>query len=129
MKTIFITLFLLVSVGKALAQDSAEVMKRNGKTLIEYGEELLSPTEVVSVNENVDIYVVRSGDIGTSVIITVFRGIIWDKEKNQVLGMFPYKYEAQGDPGYKIDQPEWDIKETTIRVKDLNLELDTTINL
>lgn len=129
MKTALIALFLLISSSISWSQESAEVMKRNGDTLIQYGEDLLSPTEVIPVNESVDIYVVRSGDVGTSVIITVFRGIIWDKEKGQVLGMFPYKYEAKGDPGYKIDQPEWDIQKKTIRVKDLNLELDTTINL
>lgn len=129
MKYILIALFLMLSSTSSWAQETAEVMKRNGETLIQYGEKLLSPTKVVPVNKSVDIYVVRSGDIGTSVIITVFRGIIWDKKRGQVLGMFPYRYEVQGDPGHKVDQPEWDIQKKSIHIKDLNLELDTTVNL
>lgn len=129
MQTFLIISSLFFTIGLAGAQDNAEVMKRNGQTFVQYGEQLLSPTEVVPVNEDVEIYVVRSGDVGTSVIITVFRGIIWDKQRKQVLGMFPYKYKKQGGPEQKIDQPEWDIREEVIHIRDVNIELETTVNL
>lgn len=129
MQAVFITMLLLITLLPVHSQDKAEVMKKNDKTYIQYGEDLVEPTDVISVNERVDIYVVRSGDVGTSVIITVFRGIIWDKEKKEVLGMFPYKYKALNDPGYKIDQPEWDIQKEIIKIKDLNMNLETTVNL
>jgi|GEM_PF-4580706 hypothetical protein len=129
MKTLVFTAFIFAMSSVCFAQDSAEVMKRNGEILVQYGDQLLSPTEVIPVNTSVDIYVVRSGDVGTSVIITVYRGIIWDKKNSKVLGMFPYKYAAKGDPGYRIDQPEWNIENKRIQIKDINLELVTTIDL
>jgi len=129
MKTLIVTTFILAMISVCFAQDRAEVLKKNGEVLVQYGDQLLSPTEVIPVNKNVDVYVVRSGDVGTSVIITVYRGIIWDKNNSKVLGMFPYKYEAKGDPGYRIDQPEWNIESSRIQIMDINLELDITIEL
>lgn len=114
---------------QAFSQDSAVVKKTGTKVEIVYGEETVSPVEIKKINSDVVLYVVKSGEVGTSVLVTIYRGIIWSESQQKVLGMFPYRYEVSSDSPYQIDQPVWDITETRISIEDSNIDLKTSIDL
>lgn len=124
--TLFSYLFI---ISFSYAQENAVVKKLNDKIVIEYGEQLVTPIQTINVNTDVTLYVIKSGDIGTSVMVTVFRGIIWSESQKRVLAMYPYRYEVSADSPYDIDQPVWTITERKISVEDSNIDLKTSLDL
>lgn len=129
MKKIFLLFSLATSLSTSFAQDSAVVKRVDNKIAIEYGEQTVTPTQTISVNSDVTLYVIKSGDVGTSVMVTVYRGIIWSESEQKVLAMYPYRYEVSADAPYEIDQPVWTISEKKISVEDSNIDLKTSLDL
>lgn len=129
MKVLICLIIIMFGPLQAFTQETAVVKKVGTKIEIEYGEETVSPVEVKTVNSDVVLYVVKSGEVGTSVMVTIFRGIIWSESKQKVLGMFPYRYEVSSDAPYEIEQPVWDISQTKISIEDSNIDLKTSIDL
>jgi hypothetical protein len=113
----------------SFSQDSAVVRKMNNKVEIEYGDQKVSPVETIKVNSDVSLYIVKSGEVGTTVMVTIYRGIIWSESSQKALRMYPYKYEISGEAPYEIDQPIWTITPQKISIEDSNIDLKTALDL
>lgn len=128
-KKLFTVILLLLSATSAYAQDTAVVKRHHNKISIEYGDQTVEPVETKKINANVTLYIVKSGEVGTTVMVTIYRGIIWNEAEQKLVGMYPYKYVVGEDAPYQIDQPIWKIGDKSITIEDSNIDLNLTIDL
>lgn len=87
----------------------------------------LSEVKDISVQHIAVVYL--SGSVGTSSIINIYRGLIFDKDELKFVGDFPYRYEDQSDGSDKLAQPEWNLKEGILHIKDEIEGIDTQLEL
>lgn len=86
-------------------------------------------SDVLNLTYNHIVIVYLSGSVGSSAIINIYRGLIFDTDEMAFIGDFPYKYEKQNDMDDELTQPEWNIKDGKLQIKDIYEGIDTLLDL
>ncbi|NVJ59346.1 MAG: hypothetical protein HWE27_03095 [Gammaproteobacteria bacterium] len=80
------------------------------------------------VSERIELIVYFSGSAGTSYIVDIYNAVIFDHKNQEILGDFPWMYMGnQYEP--MSTQPEWDISENEITIRDSQTGMDKSIKL
>jgi hypothetical protein len=86
-------------------------------------------SDVISLTPTHLIVVYLSGSVGTSAIMDIYRGLIFDTDEMVFVGDFPYKYEHQNGTDEALTQPEWTLKDGKLHIKDVTEGIDTVVDL
>lgn len=86
---------------------------------------------VVDLNYSYIIIVYLKASVGTSEIINIFQGLIFNIEDMTFAGDYPYKYEYYDDSknGRTLTQPVWTLIDGELHISDPTQMLDVVVSL
>ncbi len=104
-----------------------EINKNSGESFI---------TEVQELNDGVYAIVYLTGIAGTSALVEIYYATVVDTRDSKnvkVLGDFPWEYRPHLDEdtnpqAKRFEQPQWIIESGKIKIKDTNINLETSLH-
>ncbi len=132
MRRSFAVLGLLAALGSALPgaaraeEGEASVFVSGGEVFVKRDGRTMPVLEERSLDRDTTLYVVHEGDHGTSVMVSVFNGVVWSKARDRALAILPWRYEAEDAP-YELTQPVWSFAPGVVHVRDEETGVDEDV--